>query len=158
MISDLEASRGRLMHLVHISSLKIVLLAAPVFQKIQTLLNFKHLPDGFKDDLELSVVFLFEIVQFTCKLFMGCNHFPQFNKGAHDVNTWINRSLTIQNIGSHNNPMFRKGVGQVGIKRTLMCIQSSGKRLILRDRLSLHEVRTLRITRQTMPYTVQYAF
>lgn len=50
--------------------------------------------NGIEDNLKLFVIFFLKIIQSSCQVFMGCNHFAQFYKSPYDVNvTSIARSL-----------------------------------------------------------------
>ena len=54
-------------------------------------------PDGVKDDLKLTVVFLFKFRKFPGQVGMGGQQTPQLHEGPHDGDVDLDGSFALQN-------------------------------------------------------------
>jgi hypothetical protein len=64
------------------------------------------LADRVEYNLELSVVFPFQVGQFSSQLCVRCEHLTQPNKGAHNLNINLHCPLAAKHTGKHGDSVL----------------------------------------------------
>jgi hypothetical protein len=70
----------------------------------------QELPDGFKNDLKLSIVFFLYLFDLPSQIFMGSQDLSKPGEGPHDLNIDLDGPFTIENAGKHGNAIFGEGI------------------------------------------------
>lgn len=58
------------------------------------------------------IILLFHFVEFAGQVFMGCGHFPEAHKRAHDGYVNLYRALAGKHAGEHSHALLCKGIGE----------------------------------------------
>lgn len=66
-----------------------------------------------EDNLELTVVFLFQLTHLACKLGVGNQHPTQLNEGTHDLNGCLNSPLAVKDVGRRDYAVFCEDQGKL---------------------------------------------
>jgi hypothetical protein len=72
-----------------------------------------ELSDGLKDNLKLLIRFIFQFIQSTSQVFIGDNHFPEFDKSPHHENVYFYGLLTVKDTGKHGYALLGKNLRKV---------------------------------------------
>src|SRR5436853_7068328 len=73
-------------------------------------LRRKHqFADGIEDNLELRVIFVFEISELTREIGIGEKHLAQAHKRAHDGDVNLHGTRTPQDAREHRDTLLGKG-------------------------------------------------
>ena len=75
--------------------------------------RLQHALNRVENDLKFGVVALFHFLDFSSELLVGCQHFAQLNKSAHDGDVHYHSALTAQDAGAHGHALFGKRVGEI---------------------------------------------
>ena len=68
--------------------------------------------DGVEDDLEVLVVFLFELFDFLGEELVGLHQGPELDEGAHDGDVDLDGALGTEDRGEHGDALLGEGVGE----------------------------------------------
>lgn len=71
------------------------------------------LADGLKDDLELFIILLLQLLNLVRQVPVGSEHLPQTNKSPHDSDVDLHGSGASQNTGEHRHPLLGERAGRV---------------------------------------------
>ena len=69
--------------------------------------------DGVEHDLEVLVVFLFELFDFLGEELVGLHQGAELDEGAHDGDVDLDGALGTEDGGEHGDTLFGEGVGEV---------------------------------------------
>ena len=72
-----------------------------------------ELLDGVEDDLEVLVVFLFELFDFLGEKLVGLHQGAELDEGAHYGDVDLDGALGTEDGGEHGDALFGEGVGEV---------------------------------------------
>src|SRR5260221_14246909 len=72
-----------------------------------------QLANGFENDPEVFVIFLFQFLELAGQVLMSRKNLAQAHEGAHDGDIDVNGALTAKHAGKHGNALFGESVREI---------------------------------------------